>query len=129
MNWNCPQCGNEVESSTTACPFCSYTKLPAGISLVSDETGKEILCRINTVFGSNSLKVLGDSGLKYVSSEQFSIEKNASLGGWFAGGVSHAKNPTYLNGAPLSVGGSLLKTGDKLSIKGLFLHISVRIDY
>jgi len=129
MSWNCPQCGNAVESSTTICPFCSYTKFPAGVALVSDETGKEIQCRISTVFGSTTLKTLGDSGLKYVSTEQFRVEKKTELGGWFAFNVSYAKNSTYLNGSPLPAEGSLLKDGDKLSIKGKFLNLSIRIFY
>lgn len=129
MSWNCPQCGNAVESSTTTCRFCSYTKFPAGVALVSDETGKEIQCRISTVFGSTTLKTLGDSGLKYVSTEQFCIEKKAELGGWFAFNVSYAKNSTYLNGSPLPAEGSLLKDGDKLSMKGKFLNLCIRIIY
>lgn len=127
MNWNCPQCGNAVESSTTTCPFCSYTKFPVGVALVSDETGKEIQCRISTVFGSTTLKTLGDSGLKYVAPEQFRIEKKTELGGWTVDNVSYAKNATYLNGEPIPEGGSILKDGDKISIKGKFLSLSPRI--
>jgi hypothetical protein len=129
MTWNCPQCGNSADSSTTICPFCSYTKFPSGIALVSEETGKEIQCRISTTFGAAALKQLGDSGLKYASVEQFRIEKKNDQGGWFVSGISYAKNSTFLNGAEIPIEGSLLKPEDKLSIKGKFLNLSVRVLY
>ena len=129
MSWNCPQCGNAAESSTTTCPFCSYTKFPVAIALVSDETGKEIQCRISTVFGASTLKILGDTGLKYASVDQFRIDKKTDQGGWFLANVSYAKNPTYLNGEPIPDAGVQIKEGDKISIKGKFLYISTRIIY
>jgi hypothetical protein len=129
MNWKCPQCGIDNDDTATICCGCGYTQLPIGIALVSDETGKEIQCRITTTLGAPSLKRLEDQGLKYVSSEQFRIEKKLELGGWIVSGISYAKNPTYLNGAEIPDEGVLLKEGDKLSIKGIYMSISVRLIY
>jgi hypothetical protein len=129
MSWKCEQCGIDNDDATHTCCGCCFTKLPIGIALVSDETGKEIQCRIVTVLGASSLKQLEDQGLKYVSAEQFRIEKKLDLGGWIVSGISYSKNATYLNGAEIPAEGVLLKDGDKLSIKGKHMNISVRLIY
>jgi hypothetical protein len=129
MSWKCEQCGIDNDEATHTCCGCCFTKLPIGIALVSEETGKEIQCRISTTFGAAALKQLGDSGLKYASVEQFRIEKKNDQGGWFVSGISYAKNSTFLNGAEIPIEGSLLKPEDKLSIKGKFLNLTIRIFY
>ncbi len=129
MSWKCEQCGIDNDDATHTCCGCCFTKLPIGIALVSEETGKEIQCRISTTFGAASLKQLGDFGLKYASVEQFRIEKKNDQGGWFVSGISYAKNPTFLNGAEIPIEGSLLKPEDKLSIKGKFLNLTIRLLY
>ena len=125
MSWNCPQCGNESPGEASTCPFCTYARIASGLRLVSDETGRAVECRLTTVFGSRTLKRLGDTGLKFVSPEQFKVEKNVERGGWTVTHLSYAKNPTYLNGAPIAGGGSPLSEGDKLSIKGVHFQLSV----
>jgi hypothetical protein len=92
---------------------------------VSDETGQAIECQLDTVLGSPTLKRLRDSGLKFVSQGQFTLKKNVERGGWIVTHLSYAKNPTYLNGAPIPAEGSPLSEGDKLSIKGVHFQLSV----
>lgn len=125
MSWNCPQCGNESPGELSICPFCSYARIASGLRLVSDETGQAVECHLATVFGSRTLARLDDSGLKFVSPEQFRLEKNLDCGGWTVTHLSYAQNPTYLNGAPIPGEGSSLSEGDKLSIKGMHFQLSV----
>ena len=129
MSWNCPQCGNESPGEVSTCRFCEYVRIASGLRLVSDETGLPVECRLTTVFGSQTLKRLGDTGLKFVSTEQFKVEKTVERGGWSVTHLSYAKNPTYLNGAPIASEGSPLSEGDKLSIKGIHFKLSVFLLY
>jgi hypothetical protein len=125
MSWNCVQCGNENTGEVSTCRFCHYARIATGLRLVSDETGRAVECRLATVFGSRTLKRLGDSGLKFVSPEQFRVEKNLDGGGWTVTHLPYAQNPTFLNGTPIPAEGSSLSEGDKLSIKGMHFQLSV----
>jgi len=128
MPWKCPQCGNDNADSATTCAFGDgYVKFPPGVAFVSDATGKEIQARIPTTFGASALKMLGDPEVKYVSNEQFKLEKRADQGGWAITNVSWAANPIFLNGAPIPSEGVILKNGDKLSIKDKFFRLTVRL--
>jgi len=132
MPWKCPQCGvdgldDALSSHASEAGGCGYVKFPPGVVLVSDATGKEIQMRIPTTFGGASLKSVGDLDVKYVSSEQFKIEKRVEQGGWFITSIPWAKNPLFLNGAPIPMEGVLLKAGDKLSIKDKYFRMTVRL--
>jgi hypothetical protein len=128
MPWKCPQCGNDNDDSVTTCAFgCGYVKFPPGVAFVSDATGKEIQARIPTVFGASTLKILGDAEVKYVSGEQFKLEKRTDQGGWAVVNVTWATNPVFLNGAPIPPEGAILKNGDKLAIKDKFFRLTVRL--
>ena len=129
MKWKCDNCGIENELSQSTCPGCFNPRFPLGVGLISDETGKEIQCRISAVLGGRTLKKLGDSGLKYVSDEQFRLDKKPDLGAWVVTNLPGSKNPTYLNGAPIPDEGSQLKEGDILSIKGKALALTVKFIY
>ena len=102
-------------------------KFPPGVAFVSDATGKEIQARIPTVFGASTLKILGDAEVKYVSGEQFKLEKRTDQGGWAVVNVTWATNPVFLNGAPIPPEGAILKNGDKLAIKDKFFRLTVRL--
>ena len=132
MPWKCPQCGvdgidDSVGSHAIEAGGCGYVKFPPGIAFVSDATGKEIQARIPTTFGISALKMLGDPEVKYVSSEQFKLEKHTDQGGWSVTNVSWATNPIFLNGAPIPPEGIILKNGDKLAIKDKFFRLTVRL--
>jgi hypothetical protein len=132
MPWKCPQCGVEgledsFGSHSIEAGGCGYVKFPMGVALVSDVTNKELQVRIPTTLGNSSLKMLGDPEVKYVSSEQFKIEKRIEQGGWAIHNVSWATNPLFLNGIPIPPEGAIMRSGDKLSIKDEFLRLTVRL--
>lgn len=127
MPWKCPQCGVDgLDDGKGSCD-CGFVKFPSGVALVADATGKELQMRLPTTFGQSSLKRLGDPDVQYVSSEQFKVEKRTEQGGWAISSLPWATNPLFLNDAPIPAEGSILKEGDKLSIKGKFFRITVRL--
>ena len=132
MPWKCPQCGvdgidDSVGSHAIEAGGCGYVKFPPGVAFVSDATSREIQARIPTTFGTSALKMLGDPEVKYVSSEQFKLEKRTDQGGWAVTNVFWATNPIFLNGAPIPPEGVILKNGDKLAIKDKFFRLTVRL--
>lgn len=132
MSWKCPQCAvdgldDSFGSHAIEAGGCGYVRLPAGIALKSIASGQELEIRVAGSFGRRTLERLADPEINYVSSEQFSLDKRPADGGWAVVGVSWATNPTYLNGAEIPEGGSLLKEGDELSIKGKYFRLSIRL--
>lgn len=128
MPWKCPDCGTEtIADAENRCPNCPYVRFPAGIVLVSDATGKEAQTRLPFTFGKATLDRLGDADVKYVSNEQFKLEKHTEQGGWAVVNVSWATNPTFLNGAAIPSEGVILKNGDKLSVKDKYFRLTVRV--
>jgi hypothetical protein len=128
MTWKCPNCGHDpIEDSIAICSVCGYRKFPGGVILRSEATGKQIEIRLTGTFGSRSLTRLEDPGIKFVSSEQFRIEKRVEEGGWAVIPILYAKNPTYLNGEALQEAGQLISDGMRLSIKDkhFFLLLSL----
>ncbi|MEI6053367.1 MAG: hypothetical protein WCQ44_11740, partial [Opitutaceae bacterium] len=101
MPWKCPQCGVDgIADALSKHPIdaggCGYVRFPSGITLRSEKTGKEISVRITTTLGNASLTLLGDEEVRFMSSEQFRIIKNESMGGWAVENVSFATNPLFL---------------------------------
>ena len=132
MSWKCPQCGvdeldDALTSHSTESGGCGYVKFPPGVVLVCDATGKELPVRVPVTLGSASLKSLDPTEIKFVSAEQLRLEKAVNRGGWVVFNVTYATNPIYLNGAVIPAEGALLKTGDKLSIKDKYFHLTVRL--
>jgi hypothetical protein len=127
MPWKCPQDGTDVPDSANTCALCGYVRIPSGIALRSDASGKEVQVRLGVTLGGSALRLLDDPDLKYVSSEQFKLEKRQEQGGWAILNVAYAANPAYLNGAPIADGGAILKEGDRLSIKDKFFRLTVRL--
>jgi hypothetical protein len=127
MTWQCPQDGNEVADGTNACPFCGYSRFPQGIVLRSDATGKELQLRLEATLGKSALGILGDPEVRYVSAEQFKVEKRSAQGGWAIVGSPTATNPLLLNGAPIDPSGAIVKDGDRLSIKEKSFRLTVRL--
>ena len=132
MPWKCPQCGvDNLAESQTSHPIeaagCGYVRLPVGVVIKSDATGKDMTVRVNGSFGSSSLNLLGDPDIKFVSTEQFMVEKSTTKGGWLITSSRKAHNPVFLNGVPIGSEGAILKEGDKLSIKDKCFRLTVHL--
>jgi hypothetical protein len=130
MAWSCPECGVQgLDDSTSSHPVeaggCGYSKTPEGVALQSTTSGKEVRARLTTTFGKSSLKGLDDPEVRYVSAEQFKLEKRSD--GWTVTSIPWATNPLYVNGSQIPQEGVLLKQGDQLSIKGKFLLLNVML--
>jgi len=130
MPWSCPECGVQgLDDSTNSHPVeaggCGYAKVPAGVAFQSVVSGKEIQSRLTTTFGKSSLAGLADPDVRYVSTEQFKLEKRSD--GWAVTSIPWATNPLYVNGSQIPPEGVLLKQGDQLSIKGKFLLLNVML--
>lgn len=127
MPWKCPQCVVDVPDTVNVCPECMFARFPAGVAFRSDTTGKELPVRLEATFGRGNLKILGDPDVQYVSREQFRIEKCTEQGGWAIVPIAWAEHPLFINGSPLDAAGTVLKDGDRISIKDKFLHMTVRV--
>ncbi len=132
MPWKCPQCGVDniadgQSSHLIEAGGCGYVRFPTGVVIRSDATGKDMTVRVNGSFGSSSLNLLGDPDIKFVSTEQFAVEKSIAKGGWLITSAVKAQNPLFLNGLPISPEGALLKEGDKLSIKDKCFRLTVHL--
>ncbi len=132
MTWKCPDCGVEglddsLLSHAIDLGGCGYVKFPLGVVLRCETTGKEIPFRIPTVVGNAILKSIFSEDIRYVSKEQFALERSVDKGGWVIKHLASATNVTFLNGSEISEDEVLLKTGDVISIKDKYLHLSVRL--
>ena len=132
MAWKCPQCGvdglaEDLTGHLVEAGGCGYMKCPSGVALLCESSGRQVEARISSTFGAAALRNLEDPGLRFVSAEQFRLEKSSRLGGWLVTAVEAATNPTFLNGAAVDPEGALLKEGDQLSIKGLHFPLKVRL--
>ena len=132
MSWKCPQCGVEgIDDALTRHAIeqggCGYVRLPAGITLISERTGKEISVRIATILGQSALKSLGDEEARFVSREQIRISRNDASACWVVENLSSATNPMFLNGSPIDPAGQALNDGDRLAIKGERLPMLVKV--
>lgn len=132
MPWKCPQCGvggipDSLSSHLVEGGGCGYVHFPSAVIIRSEATGKELSVRVSGSFGSNTLKLLQDEDIKFVSSEQFRIEKREAEGGWLILNEPGAKNPMFLNGNPIRAEGMILKEGDRLSIKDKCLRLTARL--
>ena len=130
MPWKCPKCGTpDLSDDISVCHVCGYQRVPVAVILESESSGKTLEIRLPDTFGQGALKRLGDPDIRFVSSDQFKIEKDLDKARWCVKPIAWAVNPTFLNGEALSGEGSPLAEGDKLSIKGQFFRLNVHLKY
>jgi hypothetical protein len=131
MPWTCPHCGVEnLDDSSISHAIedggCGYVRIPSGIVLVSEYSSKELPVRAPVTLGADALRSLKDPEVRFVSKNQFRLEKHRNMGGWVVFNIKYATNPLYHNGNAIPEEGCLLNPGDRLSIKGLHFHLSIR---
>jgi len=101
--------------------------MPCGVVLVSDATGRELSIRLPTALGQASLKSLNPAEAKFLSRDQFRLDRGPERGGWIVQSDPYATNPLYINGGAIPPDGAVLKSGDVLSIKDKYFRLSVRL--
>jgi hypothetical protein len=127
MTWICPQDGTTVEAGRTTCTLCGYSRIPAGVSLRSEATGREVQVRIPTTLGARALARLEDPEQAKISPQQFRLERRPDQGGWVILPEPFAVNAVWVNGAPLAPEGVLFHEGDTLSIAERFFRLTVHL--
>ena len=102
-------------------------RFPAGITLSSERTGKELSVRITTTLGQSALRALGDEEVRFVSAEQIRISRNEAAACWMVENIGWATNQMFHNGAPIDPAGQALGDGDRLAIKGEKFPLLVKV--
>jgi len=126
---DCPRCGGSGYAPTAPCRDCGFWD--AGVLVLrSRATGQErrINASVNTAIGRGLLGGLCGDDAKYASDQQFRIEWREASGGWVAFSPSAPRNPSFLNGAPLSDTPLAIHDGDVIALKGDRLALDVRIE-
>jgi hypothetical protein len=127
MAWKCSECGldNPVASSR-CCDGCGFIRYGA-LTLVGPSAGPGITATVDTDIGRPLLaKEAGEEAI-FASPRQFRLVKDAALRSWAIVHAREARNPTYLNGAPLGEAPSALSDGDTVSIGPEKAKLAVRI--
>lgn len=122
MSWKCPQCGVEGLDDAQGSHGiddggCGYVRVPSGVILSSEDTGKSLTLRLATTLGQPVLRELAPDDAKFVSIEQFRVEPAPAHGSWQLATISWATNPTFVNDAPVPAEGVVLKSGDCVSVR------------
>lgn len=128
MAWRCQQCGHENEDSAATCQGCGGVR-PARLALSSEATGKRLVMRISTDVGKHLLRGVVADDAKYGSDPQFRVTCDRANGVWMIQHHAEAKNPTFLDGAPLSAEPAALKEGAVVSIGADKAKLTVKMEY
>lgn len=128
MAWKCQQCGHESEDSSTCCQGCGVARL-GSLVLSSETTGKKLSMRINTDVGQYLLRNLVADDAKFAANPQFHLTCGRATGTWMIQHDTKAKNPTFLNGTPLSLEPSALNEGSIITIGSDKAKLTVEMDY
>src|SRR5665213_142793 len=116
MSRKCPVCGFEnTLSDSRACQGgCGHTDFGT-LVLISEATGQRTTMSIETRVGRGLLRSFAGEDAKYASEEQFVVYMDGVLGCWAIRATSTAKNPTFVDGAPIG-DKAALANGTRISI-------------
>jgi len=124
MTWKCEIDGMVNGPDESVCCGCGNVRFGKIILMAS---GAEIAMNIPTAVGRSLLKKISAEESRFASEPQFYLKQCSDRAGWVVEHDVAAANPTYLNMSQVSPDGSVLKTGDTLSIKGkLPMTVSIK---
>jgi hypothetical protein len=126
MPWKCPQCGVENADDKKSCEACGHVEFGT-LVLTAAETGKEIKINLEMAVGKQLLRTFCGEEARFASDPQFTLNKDAALGGWAIAATSGATNPTFYNGNALPEIATRLEDGGIISIGPEKMKVSVRV--
>ena len=128
MTWKCPQCGfGNTAACSRTCEGCGHVNF-GHVLLLSVDTAKQIRMSIDTAVGQGLLKSFAGDDAKYASDPQFRLYKDTTLAAWAIAKIPTAKNPTFLNGSPLSDAPTPLTEGAVISIGADKMKLHVKFE-
>ena len=110
--WSCKACGTENDAATGGCAGCGATR-SSRLRLTFPATGATATIAVSTSYGQALLRTMGGEDARFAGEPQLRFERTAS--GWTVAHHPGARNPTWMNGAPL-VGVVVVATGSVLTI-------------
>ena len=129
MARKCPVCGfeNSCDHSRACEGGCGHIHFGT-LVLVAEATGKHTATTDRrTRVGRGLLRSFAGDDARYASEEQFMVYMDAALGCWAVRGTPTARNPTFVNGTPITDATALMN-GALISIGKDRLKLKVRID-
>lgn len=127
MHWKCPSCGFANIADHSECQGgCGYEAIPARLTLLATETGREVSITITTSFGKDLLRSFAGDVAIYASNPQFIILKDLEGGGWYLEHVTSAKNPTFVNGSSVVAIKTKLQAASYVTIGPEKMRLEVR---
>jgi hypothetical protein len=123
--WCCKTCGTENDPSGVTCAGCGSVRT-VWLRLAFGGTGREATIRVSTVYGQSLLRSLAGDDARFAAERQFSLDKTGA--GWLVTHDPAAKNPTWLNGAPLDAP-TPLQDGAVLSIGPTKMPVTIHFEY
>jgi hypothetical protein len=125
MAWKCPQCGfQNADAAALRCEACGFTRAGT-LALVAEETTRRLRVGIDTAIGKQLLRTFAGGDHVYASEPQFIVARDPARGGWSIAPAPGARNPTFLNGAPLGDAPAPLEGGAVITIGPTRLRLRV----
>lgn len=122
MSRQCRNCGTTIDPSSISCMVCHQSLVRA---MRLEGAAGTVELAIGTVVGQALLRrIVGDES-RFATIAQFRIERDHG-GAWHLRPAPEARNPTFVNGAPVPDAGHRLSDGDQVSLAGKAAHLTVR---
>ena len=126
MSWKCAQCGLEVADGQRRCDGCGEICFRR-IRLESLATGSGITVGIDTEITRRLLDGFAGSDTAFASPLQFSLLRSIAHERWVIRHAAGARNPTFLDGHPISTAPVPLNGGEVISVGPDRLKLRVEI--
>lgn len=121
----CPECGVPADADSRVCGACGHVRFGT-LVLRSDETRKELRFSVPAEVGQRLLRTVLAEESRYASEPQFSLRKDRAVGGWVLEQARGARNPTFVDGAPVDAPREI-DSGAVISIGPERLRLTVEV--